>query len=571
MLSIRMVNNMFGSKYFYIFFSIGIIVYFNALFNNFVWDDLVFVINNPVVQQFNLLSIFPNNTPGTVSYFRPVANLYFAILYALFHYNVFGYHLICILIHIVNTYLIYVLFKKYFSAYIAFFLSLVFLVHPLNVEAVSYISGSLSEIFFFFGITAFFLYQKNERKYELLASVLLLFSALIKEAAIGFFIIITLFFFLFEKKKFIRIFTYVSITGAIYLFLRFFIFKTYFPLTPMIPMTHLSFDQRLIQIPKILSYYFMNFFWPDKLAVDQLWIIKTLTAESFYLPLFIDFFILICISISGLIFIAKKNTLKKVWIFFLVWFLSGMLPLLQLFPLDMTVADRWFYFAEVGFLGITGILLMQILPAVFKQQIIRKLIIATGVIIILLLSIRTMVRNTNWYDEITLYNHDRQLSDNFDIENNLGVAYDREGKYLPGLEHIKKSVAIFPHETNVSNLGVLYEHLGKLDKAENYYRKSLLTPDYSITLGNHQHELQTYINLAAYLVKYDLKKAGPFLQKALQDYPNSKRLWLLLSYTRYHSGDEEGAFYAAQQAYISQPDDETRTAYFWLRDHLNRR
>jgi len=90
---------------------------------------------------------------------------------------------------------------------------------------------------------------------------------------------------------------------------------------------------------------------------------------------------------------------------------------------------------------------------------------------ILAFSLRTLVRNANFADSITLFTHDSQVSDNFETQNLLGIAYQHKGNYNQALIHYKKSMEYFPNATNLYNIASLYASLGDHAKSEEYYSK----------------------------------------------------------------------------------------------------
>lgn len=108
----------------------GLIAYSNSLFNNFVWDDKVFIINNPDFQNINILQLFENNLFNSGSFYRPIPAIYFGVLYYLFNSQPFFYHIFQISLHIINSCLLFILLKKLLNRAIAFFGSLLFLIHP---------------------------------------------------------------------------------------------------------------------------------------------------------------------------------------------------------------------------------------------------------------------------------------------------------------------------------------------------------------------------------------------------------------------------------------------------------
>jgi hypothetical protein len=134
---------------------VGILIFFNSLFSDFVWDDLNIILPNADIHTFSLAKIFgPSFFNGAMVY-RPMTALYFSVLYSLFNNTTFFYHLLQLTLHIVNTSLVFVLFSKLFDKKISFFLSLIFLVHPIQVESVSYISASDMPLFFIWNLSIY--------------------------------------------------------------------------------------------------------------------------------------------------------------------------------------------------------------------------------------------------------------------------------------------------------------------------------------------------------------------------------------------------------------------------------
>jgi len=149
----------------------------------------------------------------------------------------------------------------------------------------------------------------------------------------------------------------------------------------------------------------------------------------------------------------------------------------------MTVAERWFYFPIIGIFGM--------IATIFTKMKVKKesgklfLTFILGAILILLTG-RTIIRNQNWKNGLTLYTNDIQLNpEAFDLQNNYGVELFRSGKKDEAKIHFENSIALAPNwTTNYSNLGVIYERLGDEEEAEKLYKKTLENGDYYLAVEN---------------------------------------------------------------------------------------
>jgi protein O-mannosyl-transferase len=539
---------------------IGLFTYFNSLFNKFVWDDLAYIVNNPEVSAINLQAFFGNSTSfSTYGFYKPISTLYFSVLFLLFKNDPFFCHLTQLLIHFTNSFLVYYLFAWFFKKKYAFFAAVIFLIHPINVESVAYMSASYSVIFFFFGMLALILGKKIvlNKILHITIGFLLLLSILARETGILFSALLICFYIFFKKKNIMQGFIAGICVSVIYAILRFGYAHVYLERLPLVPTSSLSIAERIYTMPIVILYYLKTFFFPLKLAVMQYWTIKTVTQSSFYLSLAIVF-VFFFSTIFFAIYLYKKD--KKnflIFSFFSIWFYLGMLPISQIFPLDMTVADRWFYFPIVGLLGMLVVLWEKI--KILKES---KAAFAVILIIIIGFSLRTIIRNKDWFDSYTLYSHDVRINSSYNIEHNLGNELAIKGDYVNALYHLKKSVDYLPHETNLNNLGYLYKQTGDLKRAGETFRKALIAP--SFVLPPHKRDEGTYVNYADYLFSInDLKNAEIFTKSALNDYPDSYLLWLCLGFTQYKLGKYDMAFESATKAYNLNQNN--TTVYFYNR------
>jgi protein O-mannosyl-transferase len=520
---------------------------------------------NPDTRSLNIPHLFGFNTFNSSGYYRPIPAVYFTILFKLFDMHYFYYHFLQISLHILNACLVFLFFKKLFKGIFSLFLALLFLVHPIQVESVAFIGASQSELFFLFGITALLISMKDKLHFghKLLISILLLLSILTKETGFLFVLIVLAFQFLFKRKRLPTFLPYISIILAIYFYLRLIFAGVYFEKIEFVPIAQLPLIKRLITIPEIVFYYIKTLFYPARLAIEQHWVVTSITFQNFYFPLLLDLIFFILLFFAGLYIYRKNKNTLTVFTFFLLWFLFGLGMLLQIFPLDMTVADRWFYFPLVGLLGCLGVVLNEIPFRKKSLQIVSILFI----VVIVILSIRTMVRNQNWKDPIALYSHDVPIEGNFDNENNYAAALSYEGRWEEALKHVKRSVELYPYEKNLRELGLVYKKLGRNDLAREYFYKAFNAR--SFVYSPHKHEIHTY----EYIIKYEYlygnpKEAVRIAKMGTSDYPENAELWILIALGEYKLKNQENALEAAEKAYTLSQSPETAYLYRQIMNNL---
>lgn len=548
---------------------IGFLVFGNMLFNDFVWDDLSYIIFNPDVHTFNLVHLFQANGFNTVSQYRALAAVYFAILYNIFGNTSFFYHIIQLVLHIINSIFVLFLFKKFFSVRIAFFLSLLFLIHPMQVESVSFIGAAGNDLFFLFGISALFLLFRKKTKISNLDYAiypLLLASVLTKETGVTFIFLSMLLPFLFHRKdKLISILFGIGVI-VLYFIIRIggsgIIFDAH-TLTTVVPITDLSFVNRMANMPAILFYYLYTFVFPVNLAINQIWIISNSDFLQFFMPLSLDIIFLGTCFAACIYFYLHNKKIFTPFTFFLFWFLIGMGMHLQIIPLDMTVADRWFYFTIVGLLGMIGVIVQLYIKRLSSHY--KNIALGIVICLISLLSLRSFVRNLDWANNIVLFSHDAAEMDNFQNENNLATFYSLRNQPQEALIHVKRSVSILPYDANLTNLGFIYENLNDYRDAEDAYKRVFTTPHRS-----SQHDVKesfAYLHLGGlYLATGKYADAEIIYKKALKKYPKNGVLWAFLAASQYNLHKQSEALESASKAKIYYPNDSTNNLYIKIRD-----
>lgn len=125
-------------------------VYANSFRGPFVFDDALSTVQNPTLHHW-ATAFFPPNQDGITVQGRPVLNLSLALNWALGGDHVAGYHALNLLIHLGCAWLLFGIVRRTLrSAPVAFTIALLWTVHPLQTESVTYIiqrAESLAALF----------------------------------------------------------------------------------------------------------------------------------------------------------------------------------------------------------------------------------------------------------------------------------------------------------------------------------------------------------------------------------------------------------------------------------------
>ena len=116
----------------------GVIAYANSLQAPFTFDDEVAIVGNESIRRLDTALSPPERGEPVAG--RPLVNLSFALNYAAGGLDVRGYHAFNVAVHIAGAMLLFALVRLHLGDAGAFATALLWVVHPLNTEAVTYVS-----------------------------------------------------------------------------------------------------------------------------------------------------------------------------------------------------------------------------------------------------------------------------------------------------------------------------------------------------------------------------------------------------------------------------------------------
>lgn len=453
---------------------IGLILYSQTLFFNFTYlDDNRLILDNYffISRPVNFLKLFTEDVffSPLDAYYRPLMSLSLMINAILGDKSLLIYHLTNILFHLIATSLIFILLKRLkYTESLAFFFSLIFLVHPILAQAVAWIPGrndSLATIFILASLICFMDYLVSKKINQLLRHFFFFTLALLtKELAFMILPLLILFWLLLARKKLnfnllmALIFGWGSIIMGWFL-LRSLAFKNPVNFTIINMLKSLWFDSRTMII------YLGKIFFPANLSV---------------LPIIRDSNFLSGIIISILLVLFMLISKSKRWsyvIFGISWFLLFLIPSFVR-PNPEIVADIMEHRAYAPIIGIF-IILLEIIPWGWLKTHKHVFLIAYYLLLIALIVV-------NWQhtkvfrDRLSFWQNAVAFSPHYPLAHkNLGAMYYLDGKIDSAAWEFQLALNLNPSEPMAhNNLGLIYVKNNQLDKAEAEYRAEIAINPY---------------------------------------------------------------------------------------------
>ncbi len=471
-------------------FIIGLVIcttYFNGLFNGFVWDDEEQILNNPVAHSLanwwrSFFGSTFNTGGGGVSgfYYRPVMMIFFIVNWLVWGKLAFGFHLAQIGLHIANAGLVFWLVKSILeeakvkqAKTIGFWTALIWGVHAGISEAVFYISSVQEELFVLFSLTALLILVKGKKNINWWwYGFLSWFGLVSKEAAVTGMAIGGLYLLWLKRNRddFWRWLMTSSLVIGAYAVARFGIAKVGLSSFSVVPIVKASLAQRLMTVPYTIVSYLRISFWPERLFITHHFVVPSFADVRFWGSLLVLATLLTVLALTG------RNRSRTYW-FWWLWFLVGISLVLNIFPLDMSLAERWLYFPLIG---VAAAVVWQVVD---RAKTVSVLILSA---VVVLLGTRTWLRSYNWRSGLILYGHDIKLNSGaYDLNNNYGTELYRAGRRREAKKYFLKSVELAPDWwVNRSNLGVALASEGQEKQAERQYRQALTNGSYYLAYEN---------------------------------------------------------------------------------------
>ncbi len=545
-------------------------VYFNALSGDFVYDDTLQIVDNPLIKDIsNIPSLFFTDDWSfrtgavTSNYYRPLRYVVFALNYYLFGLRPWGFHLVNILFHCGLAVLVFLLIKRLLPghwqsatpSYLSppFIAAMIFAVHPIHTEAVTWIAGLPDVSSSFFYLLSLYLYMRVDGDVGyiyLLSLASFLAAAFCKETALTLpFIVIAYDWILGARshtplRNYRRYIPFFAIAG-LYLILRVHALKG---LAPVSAHTELGVYGCVINVFPLFARY-----------LEKLLLPVNLNAVYPFHPIFSVFepkgFLSIAVSIAFifLVFVAVKK--NRTLGFGLLMVVVPLLPALYIPAIPFPFAERYLYLPSFGF-----VLVASLLVAVIANRTggLLALALCLGVLIGGY-SLGTVKRNAVWKNNYSLWTDTVKKSPELPIAHiNLGSVYLKKGMIDDAIREYQTVLRFYPdYPGGHLNMGVAFFEKGLFDKAMEEFQTTLRLRPPSTPLVSPEAKLNydTYFNMGVvYYTKGLIDEAIEQYQIALKLRPDFAQAHVNLGIAYGQSGFMDKAMEHFQTAVELDPD-----------------
>lgn len=399
-----------------------LLAYFNALTGVFQFDDYNVIVNNPAVHS---LAAWRDSMPGI----RALLKFSYALNWTV-DPGPFGFHLFNVVVHVINVVLVYRLLRAMHERragtdWTPLVGALLFALHPVQTEAVTYVSGrsmSLMALFYLGAVLAWLRADRtpNPRAWRGLSAGLFGAALLVKETAVTLPFALLLLDAVGTRHRFtagqmLRRHTWhwLMLIGGLLVMAA---SPTYRHLLDVSISTRGVIDNLLMQANAV-CYLAGQLLLPWRMNIDPDLPMTTALSPALALQILA----IIAIVVAGL-----RNLRGRAWLAFAVlWFFIHLLPTNSLLPRLDIANDRQLYLASIGVFFAVGIGVQNL----FLRANRRWLVGAVTALLLLGLGFATVQRNRIYGSAVAFWEDAAMKSPGKPrVANNLGYAYQQAGR-----------------------------------------------------------------------------------------------------------------------------------------------
>jgi tetratricopeptide (TPR) repeat protein len=478
-----------------------------------------------------IMDIFKQDSYGEVNdrqssfipaneHYQPVTLLTFAVEYTLFGENPQISHVINVILYALTGLLLLSVLNRIFSGYLeerprkilAFVATMIFIAHPVHTEIVASIKGRNELLSFLWLLLMTYLllraaFARGSIRFVYLPLVALSFflALLTEETAISFMIILPLILYYFIPLRRIDIFVLaipVLFTAFAYWQLRTFFIQDIEQAHLMHsilnnPFVYADLSQKISTLIFAFAKYIELLIAPINLSHDYSF--NQITIKEWTdVRVVITFLGIIGAGIISIANIRKKGIYTFTYFYFIGYLLFIYVTEFLINPDDFVflspgtiISERLLYLPSLAFCIATAFGLYDLFGWLVanKRKAAKWVYTYTFVgtlLVLVLYSIKTVVRNESWKNDTTLMQADvhnspnsvrlrYMLGRNYIIEADTTVSFRQKARTLEkAADQLRKAVTIHPSYADaIALLGTVYTDLGQEDKAGRYYKRAI--------------------------------------------------------------------------------------------------
>ena len=479
--------------------SVVFATYINSLDNSFHFDD-----NHSIVENHHLRTLqnvpqffLDSNTfsnESTMGMYRPLLQVTFALNYAWGRYEVGGYRIVNLLVHIFCAWLVFVIVTFYTgSRDTGIAVSLLFSLHPINSQVVNYIS-SRSESLSSMGVLCALYLTLREMPWR--GAIPYGLALLVKSIAVVTLpLLVILKGFCRKRDRRWKHFVPFVMVAGVYLGI---IISDGFLIKSLDQEVRSLGDQVFTQL-KATVFYLQLLIMPVCLNVEHSFVISRKVSET-------AVFMSLCFLSSLVYAVWSLPRFLAIVPLGIAWFLLS-ISLTFIFPLSVVVNEHRVYLASIGLLlSIVGVLNLGRDSLTVKSMLFVALITFTAM---------SFQRNAIWFNEYTLW-HDAALKSPgmFRAQSNYGLALYHQNKPDIAKEVLTGALELNPSDAKAwNNYGLVQEDLADFAAAEEAFKIAVrLQPRFS---GGHANLGRHYLGIG------NLSNAEYHLEQAIELNPHN--------------------------------------------------
>lgn len=558
---------------------LGFALYSNVINGPFIMDDYMYIADNAGVKDLSNFTAFR----GT----RYLAYLSFALNFALGGEVTTGYHLFNIGLHIANSFMVYLITgfifrsplfsdndgSKRLGKSIAFAAALIFLTHPLQTQAVSYISQRLASFAAFFYLLSLSLYMKfrlkefEEGKKAWGFFVLALLSTIAAQKTKEITFTLPVMIVLFEAAFF------SGIKGALrrasllpflacLLIIPFELFAIELGLRgASASVDDFIISKQVSELKGISSYEYLltqfrvliTYLRLLILPAGQSFVYNYALYKSLLQPAVIASFLFLLALLGSAFFMAYRSIKRRAFGYFLIplgvfWFFITSSIESSVIPIKDVIFEHRMYLPIAGLIFSFTAALFYFFSKRGKNgfYISWAIVLATAVVF----SIATYKRNMVWADEVVFWEDNLKKAPGVpDAHELMGEALVRAGRYGEAEAHYLKAIELDPkHLLAHKNLAWAYRQMNRPnDELAVCERIAELSPD----------DFEARYNIGSILLRFGMyAQAEARLKEALALNPNDPELHVNIGNAIYRQGRREEAIEEYRMALSIDPENQ---------------